>query len=72
MGLADPPFDNSSVSTPTLVITRLAPGWFAGKGVTPSAEQIRDHLSQIMDTAGHTIPSSVNDETMLILQTLQG
>lgn len=28
MGLADPPFDNSSVSTPTLVITRLAPGWF--------------------------------------------
>ncbi len=54
------------------VFVGLAPGWFAGKGVTPSAEQIRDHLSQIMDTAGHTIPSSVNDETMLILQTLQG
>ena len=50
----------------------LAPGWFAGKGVMPSPEDIRGHLSQIMDPTGYTIPTSVNDETMLILPALQG
>lgn len=54
------------------VFVGLGPGWFAGKGVLPTPEQIRDNLSKIMDTTGHTIPNSVNDETMLILQALQG
>lgn len=50
----------------------LTPGWFAGKGTTASPEAIREHLPQIMNPEGYTIPTSVNDETMLILQALQG
>ncbi len=54
------------------VFVGVGPGWFAGKESPVSVEAVRDHLAQIMSTEGYTVPASVNDETMLILQALQG
>ncbi len=54
------------------VFTGLAPGWFAGRAAKPSAEEVRDHLDQIMNTDGFTIPSGIGDEMKLVLEALKG
>ena len=54
------------------IFTGLTPGWFAGKGVTPTPEDVRENLGTIMDTEGFIIPTSVSDEMMLFMQQMQG
>jgi NAD(P)-dependent dehydrogenase (short-subunit alcohol dehydrogenase family) len=49
------------------VFVGLAPPWFAGKGATPSAEEIRAHLDEIQNTEGFVIPKSVDDESAVIM-----
>ena len=39
------------------------PGWFAPKGGSPTAEDIRDHIDQIRDPRATSIPTSIADET---------
>ena len=45
----------------------LTPGWFAGKGGKPSAEQVRDQMGKIRDTEGYIIPDSIADEMKAML-----
>ena len=40
----------------------LNQGWFAGQGVTPSAEDVQSHLEQIEDREGSFVPGSTTDE----------
>ncbi len=47
-------------------------GWFAGQGVVPSVEEVRDHLDEIQDLADFEIPMSSNDEIMLLAKIMQG
>jgi NAD(P)-dependent dehydrogenase (short-subunit alcohol dehydrogenase family) len=47
-------------------------GWFAGQGVVPSVEELSEHLDEIRDISEHIIPSSINDELMLLGQMLAG
>jgi NAD(P)-dependent dehydrogenase (short-subunit alcohol dehydrogenase family) len=54
------------------VFIGLAPGWFAGKGVVPSPEDVRDHIEKIREPDGYIIPSSVSDEMTILLAELQG
>ena len=44
----------------------LNQGWFAGKGVTPSAEDVQAHLAQIEDREGSFVPSSTTDEIVAL------
>ncbi len=44
----------------------LNQGWFAGPGVTPTAEDIAAHLGQIEDRAGSFVPSSTTDEIVAL------
>ena len=41
-------------------------GWFAGKGVTPTAEDIQAHLEQIEDREGSVVPGSTTDEIVAL------
>ena len=54
------------------VFVGLGKGWMAGKGSRPSVEDGRDHMSEIMDAEGYTIPSSINDEMMVLMSALRG
>jgi len=54
------------------VFVGLAKGWVKGAGETPSIEEIRDNLTQIMDTEGYTIPTSAQDELMALGPILAG
>lgn len=45
----------------------LTPGWFAGKGGKPSAEQVRDQMGKIRDPEGYIIPDSIADEMKAML-----
>ena len=49
----------------------LTPGWFAGKGVKPSAEEIRDNIEQIRNTDGFTIPDSIAGEMQAVMEALK-
>jgi NAD(P)-dependent dehydrogenase (short-subunit alcohol dehydrogenase family) len=53
------------------VFVGLAPGWFAGKDVVPSAEEVRDHLEQIRNTDGFTIPAAATDEIIAVVPLLK-
>jgi len=53
------------------VFTAVAPGWFAGKEVTPSLEDMRDHIGEIMDPEGHVVPKSLNEELGLLMKLYQ-
>ena len=44
----------------------LNQGWFAGQGVTPTAEDIAANLAQIEDRDGSWVPSSVTDEIVAL------
>jgi NAD(P)-dependent dehydrogenase (short-subunit alcohol dehydrogenase family) len=54
------------------IFTGLAPGWFAGRAAKPSAEEIRDHMDQIQNPEGYTIPAGIGDEMKLLLEALKG
>ncbi len=54
------------------VFVGLAPGWFAGKGQVPTPEAVRDHMDQIRNPEGYTIPANIGDEMKLIFQALSG
>jgi len=45
-------------------------GWFAGKGTTPTVEEVSSHLDEIRDISEYTIPTSINDELMMLGQML--
>lgn len=47
-------------------------GWFAGQGDPPSVEEIADHIDEIRDVSEHIIPSTSQDEIMLLAQLLSG
>jgi NAD(P)-dependent dehydrogenase (short-subunit alcohol dehydrogenase family) len=47
-----------------------SPGWFAGKGVTPSVEDIADHIGEIRAEEGYTVPGNANDDIRLLLKAL--
>ncbi len=50
----------------------LTPGWFAGKGARPTAEEIRDQIGVIRDEQGYTVPLSAQDELRILLANLKG
>ena len=51
------------------IFTGLAPGWFAGAGVVPSAEDIAAHLDEIEKQEGYSVPASVADEFTVLMET---
>jgi NAD(P)-dependent dehydrogenase (short-subunit alcohol dehydrogenase family) len=53
------------------VFIGLAPGWFAGKGMKPSVEQVRDHMDVIRNTDGFIIPEGIGDEMRLLAESLR-
>ena len=44
----------------------LGQGWFAGQGVTPTAEDIASHLGEITATEGFIVPQSTTDEIVAL------
>ncbi len=52
------------------IFTGLAPGWFAGKGVSVSAEDIASHIDQIEAQEGYIVPTSSADELGQVFQHL--
>ena len=52
------------------VFTGLTPGWYAGKGVVPTAEDIAANLDQIEKQDGYIVPTSIADEIGALLTTL--
>ncbi|MBC7679143.1 MAG: SDR family NAD(P)-dependent oxidoreductase [Pseudorhodobacter sp.] len=48
------------------VFTGLAPGWFAGKGATVTAEDIVANIAQIEAEEGYIVPQSTTDEIMAL------
>jgi NAD(P)-dependent dehydrogenase (short-subunit alcohol dehydrogenase family) len=43
-------------------------GWFSGRGVVPTVEQVVDHIDEIRDIAEFSVPGSINEELMLLGQ----
>ncbi len=54
------------------VFVGLTPGWYAGKDVVPSVEDIATHLGEIEKQDGYIVPGSVGDELTQLMQVLQG
>lgn len=48
------------------------PGWFAGAGAVPSAEDVAGHMDEIQDLSDYVIPQSNTDEIILLGQRLAG
>jgi NAD(P)-dependent dehydrogenase (short-subunit alcohol dehydrogenase family) len=48
------------------VFVGLSQGWLGGKGYVPSPEEVAEHLDQIMDTEGYTIPKAATEEMMAL------
>jgi NAD(P)-dependent dehydrogenase (short-subunit alcohol dehydrogenase family) len=46
------------------------PGWYAGKGVRPTVEDIADHIGDIRAEEGYTVPANANDDIALLLKAL--
>ncbi len=42
------------------------PGWFAGKGVVPTVEDLADHLDEVRDLSEYEVPTSLTEELMLL------
>ena len=53
------------------VFVGVVPGWFAGKGVAPTIEELRDHMSEVMNTDEYIIPKGAADEMGLIYNALK-
>ena len=54
------------------IFVGMAPGWAAGKGAKPSVEEIRDHMDEIRNQEGYSVPGSIGDEMKLLMESLQG
>ena len=54
------------------VFLGLTPGWFAGKDVAFTADDVAANIDQIRDTDGFVVPGSVMEETMAVMQQLAG
>jgi NAD(P)-dependent dehydrogenase (short-subunit alcohol dehydrogenase family) len=50
----------------------ITPGWFAGRGNVPTAEDVQAHIEQIRSTDGFEIPLSATDELKILAQQLRG
>jgi NAD(P)-dependent dehydrogenase (short-subunit alcohol dehydrogenase family) len=48
----------------------LTPGWFAGKGARPKAEDVRDQIDVIRNTDNYSIPLNAQDELRSLAQHL--
>jgi NAD(P)-dependent dehydrogenase (short-subunit alcohol dehydrogenase family) len=46
------------------------PGWYAGKGVAPTVEDIAEHIGDIRAEDGYTVPGNANDDIALLLKAL--
>jgi len=53
------------------VFVGLAPGWYAGKGAKPTAEDISEHIEEIEKQDGYIVPMSVADELTKLAEVLQ-
>ncbi len=53
------------------VFVGLTRGWLAGKAKVASAEEVRDHIDQIRDPEGYTIPAGIGDELRAIAAALR-
>ena len=53
------------------VFVGLARGWVAPKTGKPSLEDIRDHVKDIMNTEGFTVPASIADEMAVLMGALK-
>ena len=49
----------------------MTPGWVAPAGKKTSAEDIQDHIGQIRDTDGYTIPDNITDELRILSKVLK-
>jgi NAD(P)-dependent dehydrogenase (short-subunit alcohol dehydrogenase family) len=49
----------------------LCRGWVAGKANRASLEDVRDHMKDIMNTEGFTIPASISDEMAVLMGALR-
>ncbi len=54
------------------VMWALGQGWFAGRGVTPAAEDVQAHLDEITAEEGYLVPQSTSDEIMALAARFQG
>ena len=52
------------------IFVGLAPGWYGGKGHTPTAEDVLDNLDQIEKQDGYIVPTSIADELSALLPVL--
>jgi NAD(P)-dependent dehydrogenase (short-subunit alcohol dehydrogenase family) len=43
-------------------------GWFSGRGVVPTVEEVVDHIDEIRDISEFTVPGSINEELMILAQ----
>jgi NAD(P)-dependent dehydrogenase (short-subunit alcohol dehydrogenase family) len=50
----------------------LAPGWTKGAAARATAEEIQEHIDQIREPEGYTIPGSISDEMKVIFEALKG
>ena len=50
----------------------VVPGWFAGRDVTPSIEEVRDNMSEILNTDEYIIPKGAGEEMALLGKALKG
>jgi NAD(P)-dependent dehydrogenase (short-subunit alcohol dehydrogenase family) len=53
------------------IFTGVNAGWFAGQGVVPSIEDIRDHLDEIRDISEYTVPLNNQEEMGYLAQAFQ-
>jgi NAD(P)-dependent dehydrogenase (short-subunit alcohol dehydrogenase family) len=53
------------------IFVGMAPGWSAGKGAKPSVEEVRDHMDQIRNQEGYSVPDSIGDEMRLLMESLK-
>lgn len=54
------------------VFVGLCPGWADSESETVSAEDVRDHLDQIRDTADYTIPGNAAEEMVEAMKLIKG
>jgi NAD(P)-dependent dehydrogenase (short-subunit alcohol dehydrogenase family) len=54
------------------VFLGLTPGWFAGRGNTFTPEDVAANIDAIRDTSEFVIPGSVAEETMALMQAING
>jgi NAD(P)-dependent dehydrogenase (short-subunit alcohol dehydrogenase family) len=53
------------------IFVGLCRGWVAGREARASLEDVRDHMKDIMNTEGFTIPSSIADEMAVLMGSLR-